>query len=146
MCASLLNTAQKKYLFLKIFLYQKLILIISQVKLNQDIKYLFIASQDDVQIKHVKNSPKTFKLIFTTFEVVSRTGFITEKAETGLLPLDRQVQLVVSSMILIGLLLYYFITPYGLFLPLMAGLGLMNAALTGWCGMAKLLAIMPWNQ
>jgi len=49
-------------------------------------------------------------------------------------------------MILVGLLIYYFITPYGLFLPLMAGLGLMNAAVTGWCGMAKFLAIMPWNQ
>ena len=76
----------------------------------------------------------------------SKSGFVTEKAETGILPLDRQVQLIVSSMILIGLLIYYFITPYGLFLPLMAGLGLMNAAVTGWCGMAKLLAVMPWNQ
>lgn len=76
----------------------------------------------------------------------SRSGLETVKSDINILPLDRQVQLVVSLMILSGLILYYFASPFGLFLPLMAGLGLMNAALTGWCGMAKLLAIMPWNQ
>lgn len=80
------------------------------------------------------------------FENLVNEGFDSIVSDSSLLLLDRQVQLVVSLMILSGLILYYFASPIGLLLPLMAGLGLMNAALTGWCGMAKLLAIMPWNQ
>jgi len=76
----------------------------------------------------------------------SKSGFETLKSDINILPLDRQVQLVVSLLVLSGLVVYYFVTPFGLLLPLVAGLGLMNAALTGWCGMAKLLAVMPWNQ
>lgn len=80
------------------------------------------------------------------FTNLADEGFKTIVSKSNLLPLDRQVQLVVSVMILSGLLIYYLVTPIGLILPIMAGLGLMNAALTGWCGMAKLLALMPWNQ
>jgi hypothetical protein len=28
----------------------------------------------------------------------------------------------------------------------LTGLGLINAGVTGWCGMAMLLAKMPWNR
>ena len=76
----------------------------------------------------------------------SELGFKTEISDKNILPLDRQVQLVVSSMILSGLAIYYFISPFGLILPLIAGLGLMTAAVTGWCGMARLLSKMPWNR
>lgn len=63
------------------------------------------------------------------------------------LPLERQVQLIISLIIISGLGLNYFQhNAYYLFLPLIAGLGLLNAALTGWCGMAKLIAKMPWNK
>ena len=73
-------------------------------------------------------------------------GFKVKNSSSHVLPLDRQVQLTISLMVLIGLAIYLLITPLGLILPLFAGLGLLNAALTGWCGMAKLLAKMPWNQ
>jgi rhodanese-related sulfurtransferase len=73
-------------------------------------------------------------------------GFPIKTSQSFALPLDRQVQLTISIMILLGLLIHWTLSPYGLVLPLIAGLGLLNAALTGWCGMAKLLAKMPWNQ
>ena len=74
-------------------------------------------------------------------------GFDTVTAHNeNILPLNQQVQLVISFMILGGLALSEWVTPYGLILPLFAGLGLLNAGLTGWCGMAKILARMPWNQ
>lgn len=63
-----------------------------------------------------------------------------------MLPLDRQVQVTVGGMILLGFVLYGAGVQAGLLLPLMAGLGLTNAGVTGWCGMAKLLARMPWNK
>ena len=93
-----------------------------------------------------KNSQADTYNIIGGIENWSKSGFEEEKSKTSVLPLDRQVQLVISTMILIGLVIYYFVTPWGLLLPLMAGLGLANAALTGWCGMAKLMAVMPWNQ
>lgn len=62
------------------------------------------------------------------------------------LPLDRQVQLTIGLMIVSGLVLSYIVSSNWLILPLMAGLGLINAAVTGWCGLAKLISKMPWNK
>ncbi len=67
-------------------------------------------------------------------------------SSSKVLPLDRQVQLTVGTFILVGMLLYMMEMEWGLLFPLMIGLGLLNAGLTGWCGMAKLLAKMPWNK
>ena len=76
----------------------------------------------------------------------SASGMDIEKGSASILPLDRQVQLTIGIMIVIGLALFKFVTPYGLLLPLIASLGLINAGLTGWCGLAKVLALMPWNK
>jgi rhodanese-related sulfurtransferase len=75
-----------------------------------------------------------------------KLGYPIEKSENKTLPLERQVQLSISLMILIGLLINMTVSSLGLILPLMAGLGLLNASLTGWCGMAMLLGKMPWNR
>ncbi|MBL6665093.1 MAG: rhodanese-like domain-containing protein [Rickettsiales bacterium] len=65
----------------------------------------------------------------------------------NILPLERQTQLGISVIILTGLLLYYISSnSYYLALPLLAGIGLLNAGLTGWCGLAKLMSKMPWNK
>tara|TARA_Y100000034_G_scaffold119470_1_gene161306 strand:+ start:330 stop:854 length:525 start_codon:yes stop_codon:yes gene_type:complete len=81
-----------------------------------------------------------------SFEELKSSGFQTKESSKSILPLDRQVQLVVSLMVLTGLIINHTVSPWGLLLPLFAGLGLLNASITGWCGMAKLLAKMPWNQ
>lgn len=63
-------------------------------------------------------------------------------------PIDvmRQVQLIVSIMILLGVLLGYTVSPYFIILTVFAGLGLLVAGLTGFCGMANLLRYLPWNK
>jgi rhodanese-related sulfurtransferase len=76
----------------------------------------------------------------------SASGMEIEKGAASVLPLNQQVQLTIGIMILTGLALFQFVTPYGLILPLIAGLGLINAGLTGWCGLAKAMAMMPWNK
>lgn len=73
-------------------------------------------------------------------------GLQTEKMVVAPIDIMRQVQLIVSTMILSGLGLSYFISPYFLVLPLIAGTGLMVAGLTGFCGMAVLLSYAPWNK
>jgi len=62
------------------------------------------------------------------------------------LELMRQVQIVAGSLILIGVLLGLLVSPIGFGLAGFVGAGLVFAGLSGWCGMARLLALMPWNR
>jgi rhodanese-related sulfurtransferase len=58
----------------------------------------------------------------------------------------RQAQIAAGSLVLLGVLLGYFVHPACYLISLFIGGGLLFAGLTGWCGMAKLLALMPWNK
>lgn len=62
------------------------------------------------------------------------------------LELNRQVQITVGSLMLLGVLLTIFASPYFVALPAALGAGLLFAGLSGWCGMAHMLAIAPWNK
>ncbi|MDE3017245.1 MAG: rhodanese-like domain-containing protein [Pseudomonadota bacterium] len=64
----------------------------------------------------------------------------------GFLPLDRQVQLTVGLCVLIGSLLAYYVSPAFLLFTGFFGLGLTFAGITGHCGLAMLMAKMPWNK
>lgn len=61
-------------------------------------------------------------------------------------PLMQQVQIVAGSLILIGQLLGFTLHPGFFLLSAFVGAGLLFAGLSGWCGMALLLAKMPWNR
>ena len=63
-----------------------------------------------------------------------------------LLPLERQVQLTLGIIITFGVLMAYLFNDSWILVPAIIGLGLINAGLTGWCGMAKLVALFPWNN
>lgn len=58
----------------------------------------------------------------------------------------RQVQIAAGTLVLAGILLGLFVAPAFFGLAAFVGAGLAFAGTTGWCGMAKLLAIMPWNR
>jgi rhodanese-related sulfurtransferase len=58
----------------------------------------------------------------------------------------RQVQLIAGSLVLIGAILAATVSPAFVALPAFVGAGLMVAGATGWCGMARLLHLMPWNR
>lgn len=62
------------------------------------------------------------------------------------LPLDRQVQLAIGLMLIAGSLLGYLFSPTWLLLTGFIGAGLTVAGLTGYCGLAMVMAKMPWNQ
>lgn len=72
-------------------------------------------------------------------------GFPVER-QGHLLPLNQQVQLTVGLLVLVLTILGFMLHPYFHAGTALIGLGLINAGLTGWCGMAKLLALMPWNR
>lgn len=58
----------------------------------------------------------------------------------------RQVQIAAGALVLAGIVLGFAVHPGFFFLAGTVGAGLMTAGLTGFCGMAKLLALMPWNR
>jgi rhodanese-related sulfurtransferase len=60
--------------------------------------------------------------------------------------LQRQVQIAAGSLAFVGTLLGLLISPWFFAVPLFVGGGLMNAGITGFCGMARLLVYMPWNR
>ena len=74
-------------------------------------------------------------------------GLPTTSDKLNSLSLERQTQLFVSIFILSGLTLKIILkNDFYLILPLVTGLGLLNAGITGWCGLTKLLSKMPWNK
>ena len=62
------------------------------------------------------------------------------------LPLMRQVQIAAGSLVLLGLILSNTVAPAWIALTWFVGAGLVFAGVSGFCGMARLLAAMPWNR
>lgn len=62
------------------------------------------------------------------------------------LEMQRQVQIAAGSLVLLGVGLAVLVDPRWLGLSAFVGAGLTFAGVTGWCGMAKLFALMPWNK
>ena len=63
-------------------------------------------------------------------------------------PIDimRQVQIAAGGLVLIGVVLGFLVTPLFYALSGFVGAGLLFAGSTGFCGMAQLLELMPWNR
>ena len=62
------------------------------------------------------------------------------------LPMNRQVQIAAGTLVLAGALIGTFVHPAGYALSGFIGAGLIFAGVSGWCGMANVLAVMPWNK
>lgn len=60
--------------------------------------------------------------------------------------LMRQVQIAAGALVLTGVLVAAMVSPYGLLLSGFVGAGLVFAGVSGFCGMARVLAWMPWNR
>lgn len=58
----------------------------------------------------------------------------------------RQVQLTAGALILLGIALGALVNPAFYGVSAFIGAGLTFAGATGWCGMAMLLKLMPWNR
>ena len=58
----------------------------------------------------------------------------------------RQVQITAGGLVLTGVTLGAFVHPAWLAASAVIGAGLVFAGASGWCGMARLLGLMPWNR
>jgi rhodanese-related sulfurtransferase len=73
-------------------------------------------------------------------------GYTTTRGQQAPLSLQRQVQIVSGSLVLLGTLLGVLGSPWFLLLSGAVGIGLVYAGVSGTCGMATLLARLPYNQ
>ena len=75
-----------------------------------------------------------------------QAGFPLRKLKGAPLPLMRQVQIVAGSLVLLGVILSQTVAPGWIWLSGFVGAGLTFAGVSGFCGMARLLAVLPWNR
>lgn len=73
-------------------------------------------------------------------------GLPVEKVRGAPLEMQRQVMIAAGMLVLVGTLLSLFAAPMWIGLAIFVGAGLTFAGITGFCGMARLLALMPWNR
>lgn len=75
-----------------------------------------------------------------------QAGFETRIDRSRPIEMQRQVQIAAGTLILTGFALAALVSPLFLGLAVFVGAGLVFAGVSGWCGMARLLGLMPWNR
>jgi rhodanese-related sulfurtransferase len=75
-----------------------------------------------------------------------KTGEAVLKDRSQPLPIMRQVQIVAGTLILLGVILGYSVHQAFFLISGFVGAGLLFAGVSGFCGMARLLDVMPWNR
>lgn len=91
-------------------------------------------------------APAQVKLMSGGIQAWKAAGLPVKEDKTQPLPLMRQVQIAAGGLILLGVVLGYSVSSGFFLLSAFVGAGLTLAGLTGFCGMARLLAVMPWNR
>lgn len=69
-----------------------------------------------------------------------------ERDERAPWSLERQVRFAAGMIVAVSIALSYLVSPHFALLAGFVGAGLAFAGATDWCGMAMLLARMPWNR
>ena len=73
-------------------------------------------------------------------------GIPVNRTKTKMISLERQVRIGAGFLVLKGVGLGYWFSPFFYLLSGFIGGGLMFAGITDWCGMGMLLARAPWNK
>ncbi len=76
----------------------------------------------------------------------AKAGLPVSKDKAAPMEINRQVQITAGLLILTGVVLGYTVSPLWFGLSGFIGAGLTFAGLSGTCGMARVLMLMPWNR
>lgn len=97
--------------------------------------------------KILQDNPNTKVLnLVGGIEAWQAAGFATNEGASKILPLDRQVQITIGALVLTFSLLGYFVNTSFIFAAAFMGAGLLFAGISGFCGLARVIAKAPWNQ
>ena len=75
-----------------------------------------------------------------------KAGFATRLDRNAPISLQRQVQIAAGSMVVLGVLLAWLVSPWFVLLSAFVGGGLVFAGITGSCGLAEALTLLPFNR
>lgn len=76
----------------------------------------------------------------------AKAGLPLEVNRAAPLEIMRQVQIAAGLLVLLGVLLGFAVAPVWFGLSAFVGAGLTFAGVSGFCGMARLLMLAPWNR
>ena len=76
----------------------------------------------------------------------AKSGLPVETNADAPMEIMRQVQIAAGSLVLIGVLMGFLVAPAWFGLSAFVGAGLTFAGISGFCGMARLLMLAPWNR
>jgi rhodanese-related sulfurtransferase len=79
-------------------------------------------------------------------EAWKKAGLPVASDRSQPIEIERQVQIAAGSLVLLGVVLGQIASPAFYAVSAFVGAGLTFAGISGWCGMARLLAPMPWNR
>jgi len=79
-------------------------------------------------------------------EAWKKAGLPTAVDTRQPIEINRQVQIAAGSLVLAGVVLGALVAPGFYVLSGFVGAGLAFAGISGFCGMARLFALMPWNR
>ncbi|MFC4701455.1 rhodanese-like domain-containing protein [Glaciecola siphonariae] len=97
--------------------------------------------------KLIKDNPKlkVFNIV-GGIENWEQCGFDTQRGQSTVMPLDRQVQLSIGVLLLLFSALTMGVSFNFIWAVVVIGSGLVVAGSTGFCGLGRVIAMMPWNQ
>lgn len=76
----------------------------------------------------------------------AKAGLPIETDANAPMEIMRQVQIAAGSLVLVGVILGFLVAPAWFALSAFVGAGLTFAGVSGFCGMARLLMLAPWNR
>ncbi|MDE0956784.1 MAG: rhodanese-like domain-containing protein [Pseudomonadales bacterium] len=114
---------------------------------TQPIYLLCASGQRAVRTANQLQDDLDFKLIIIEggLNALKQLGTSVTEGDNTVISLERQVRIASGSLVVIGVLLGLLIHPWFYGLSAFVGSGLVFAGATNNCGMALVLAKMPWN-
>lgn len=92
------------------------------------------------------NAPGDSFILAGGIDAWRAAGLPLQRNPKAPLEIMRQVQITAGLLVLTGIILGFSVAPAFFGLSAFVGAGLTFAGVSGWCGMARLLALMPWNR
>ncbi|SDU12345.1 Rhodanese-related sulfurtransferase [Verrucomicrobium sp. GAS474] len=75
-----------------------------------------------------------------------KAGLPVTRSAGGVISLERQIRIAAGSLVVLGVVLAWLVSPLFVLLSGFVGVGLVFAGATDWCGLGLLLARLPWNR
>jgi rhodanese-related sulfurtransferase len=113
------------------------------------VKHLYFICQSGTRsakaCEAVKDGPFDLRSVEGGTAAADAAGLPITRSGHSSISLERQVRIAAGALVLLGAALSVILSPHWILLSGAIGAGLIFAGVTDWCGMALLLARMPWN-